>query len=371
MSGVRTVAVTGSDGFVGKNLVLRLNEMGRFDVRPLVRDSSEEEWREAAACADAFIHLAGVNRPADAGEFSGNVLAAARLAAAVEASGRPTRILCASSAKAAEDTPYGQSKRAAEDLLLALAERTDAPVALYRLPNVFGKWCRPNYNSAVATFCHNIARGLPVVVNDPAAPLNLLYIDDLIDAFLSMLDGPPFAPGYYEAAPVHQSTVGEVAAMIRRFHQDREQNLIAGVGSGLERALYATYISELPAEQFSYEIVSHRDPRGAFSEMLKTRDAGQFSYFTAFPGVTRGGHYHHTKTEKFLVVHGEALFRFRHVLTGERREVRTSADTPVVVDTIPGWAHDITNVGDSILVSLLWANEIFDRDRPDTIAAKV
>jgi UDP-2-acetamido-2,6-beta-L-arabino-hexul-4-ose reductase len=371
MDGRRSVLITGADGFVGKNLKVRLGELERFEVLPITRASSAGEWNEAVARADAVIHLAGVNRPEDPADFSGNLSAADRLAAAIEASGRKLPVLHASSAKAVDPTPYGESKKAAEDRLLALAADHDVPVAVYRLVNVFGKWCRPNYNSAVATFCHNIARDLPITVNDPAAPLSLVYVDDVVDAFVAMLDRDGFASGFYEVDPVYQTSVGEAADLIRGFRADRDDNLIANVGTGLIRALYATYVSYLPPEQFSYGLVSHRDQRGAFSEMLKTREAGQFSYFNALPGVTRGGHYHHTKTEKFLVVHGEALFRFRHMLTGETHEVRTSADTPVVVETIPGWAHDITNVGDTLLVSLLWANEIFDRARPDTIAAKV
>lgn len=372
MSGRRTIAVTGAGGFVGRNLLLRLKETGRFDVVPILRDATDQDWMERIGAADAVVHLAGVNRPTDPAEFAtGNGGTAALLADAVEAAGRPIPILYASSAKAVEPGVYGESKKAAEDVLLSLAERTGAPVAVYRLPNIFGKWCRPNYNSAVATFCHNIARGLPIRIDNPAAPLTLVYIDDVIDAFISLLDAGAFATGFHVVAPAYDSTVGAVAEIVRRFRDDRADNLIQNVGSGLIRALYATYVSYLPPVEFSYPIASHRDPRGAFSEMLKTRDAGQFSYFNALPGVTRGGHYHHTKTEKFLIVHGEALFRFRHMLTGEVHEVRTSAAAPVVVETVPGWTHDVTNVGDGIMVSLLWANEIFDRQRPDTIAEKV
>lgn len=366
----KVVAVTGADGFVGKNLVLRLGELDRFEIRTLVRSSTADEWRLAVASADFVVHLAGVNRPADASEFAGNETVADKLAGLVETCGRAVPVIFASSAKAGEASEYGRSKEAAEDRLLAAAKASGSPVAIMRLPNIFGKWCKPNYNSAVATFCHNIARDLPVTVNDPVAPLTLLYIDDFVDCLIAMLDGG-FGTGFHDAAPYYEATVGQVVAMIQGFRSDRDVNMIDNVGTGLTRAMYATYVSYLPNERFAYEIQSHRDPRGAFSEMLKTREAGQFSYFNALPGVTRGGHYHHTKTEKFLIVHGEALFRFRHVLSGETHEVRTTADTPTVVETIPGWAHDVTNVGDDLMVSLLWANEVFDRDRPDTIAQKV
>jgi len=369
MSG-RRIAVTGADGFVGRNLAVRLGELGDM-VLPLTRVSTPDDWHRVVADADAVIHLAGANRPADPAEFMGvNAGTAELLAEAVVATGRAVPVIYASSAKATDDTDYGRSKRAGEDRLLALDRETGSPVYVFRLVNVFGKWARPNYNSAVATFCHNIPRGLPIAIHDPASPLSLVYVDDVVQAFLDVLDGKA-APGFVEAGPVYRTTVGKVADAIRGFRDDRDDNLIASVGTGLARALYATYVSALPPSEFAYPIASHRDPRGSFSEMLKTRTSGQFSFFTAHPGVTRGGHYHHTKTEKFLIVHGEALFRFRHVVTGETHEIRTSGAEPVIVETVPGWAHDVTNVGDGEMISLLWANEVFDRDRPDTIAAKV
>ena len=371
MNDRQTIIVTGANGFIGKNLMLRLGEAGHFKALPLRRDDDEVTWHDAIARADGIIHLAGVNRPPEPSGFGDNLTATDRLAKAIRIAGKPIPVIYASSSRAAEGTPYGESKRACEDVLRTLVEQTGSPVHIFRLPNVFGKWCRPNYNSAVATFCYNIARGLPITVHDHEASLSLVYIDDVLDAFIAVLDGPSTPPRYPEVRPVYQTTVGNVADCISGFRADRENDRIADVGTGLTRALYATYISYLMKEQFAYPLVAHRDPRGTFAEMLKTRVAGQFSYFNALPGVTRGGHYHHTKTEKFLVVYGQALFRFRHMSTGETHEVRTSAETPMVVETIPGWTHDITNVGDGVLVSLLWANEIFDRDRPDTIAERV
>jgi UDP-2-acetamido-2,6-beta-L-arabino-hexul-4-ose reductase len=367
----RCIAITGSDGFIGRNLSLRLAELD-VETLSLTRASLREDWFSAAARADAVVHLAGANRPVDDGEFDiVNAGSAALLVAALEAAGRPIPVIYSSSIRASGDDPYGRSKRAGEEALLNYGARSGAPVHVFRLHNVFGKWARPNYNSAVATFCHNIARDMPITINNQTAPLSLVYIDDVIAAFIDVLDGK-IAPGKSaEVVPVYATTVGEVASIIRGFRSDRNDNLIDAVGTGLTRALYATYVAALPPDKFSYEIASHRDPRGAFSEMLKTRDAGQFSYFTALPGVTRGGHYHHTKTEKFLIVHGKARFGFRHVLTGETHEIITDGETPTIVETVPGWAHDVTNVGDDIMVSLLWANEIFDRARPDTIAAKV
>lgn len=366
----RTVAITGANGFIGRNLAVRLGELG-FNVALIARDSAQQQWTQALANADAVIHLAGANRPANNDEFIEiNVGVTQQLAAILINLNRPIPVIYASTAKADDASDYGSSKRLAEQHLKTLADRLGNKLYIYRLPNVFGKWAKPNYNSAVATFCYNVARDLPINVHDPIVPLTLVYVDDVVAEFIATLDQLP-EPGFRVVQPAYSTTVGEVADMIRGFKSDRTDNFIANVGTGLTRALYATYVSALPTEQFSYEIISHADPRGSFSEMLKTRDAGQFSYFTAHPGVTRGGHYHHTKTEKFLIVHGTARFRFRNILTDETHEVTTSDQCPVVVETIPGWSHDVTNVGDDTLVSLLWANEMFDREKPDTISMKV
>ena len=368
----KRIVVTGARGFIGKNLLLRLGESPDFETRPVTRESSAEDLADALSEAAAVVHLAGVNRPQNPAEFiRGNRDLTNYMIDAIIASGRRVLVIYASSAKAVEATSYGESKKAAESALLAFSEKSQTPVHIFRLPNVFGKWCRPNYNSAVATFCYNIARGLPITINDPDAPLTLVYVDDVIDAFIDLLRSTPDVSSFRQVNPVYNTSVGDVAALICRFREDRGQNLIEAVGTGLARALYATYVSSLPMAEFSYPIASHADLRGTFSEILKTRGSGQFSFFTALPGITRGGHYHHTKTEKFLIVQGEALFRFRHVITGEKYEIKTSAAVPTVVETVPGWVHDVTNVGTDVLISLLWANEVFDRTRPDTIAAEI
>jgi UDP-2-acetamido-2,6-beta-L-arabino-hexul-4-ose reductase len=366
------IAVMGAEGFIGRNLMLRLAEMADLMPVPITRSTSEVDFQQHIASANAVINLAGVNRPLDPQDFMpGNLAPVEQLITVLESLDRSVPVIHISSAKAVDASPYGKSKRAAEEALLAFAKASKCPVYIYRLPNVFGKWCKPDYNSAVATFCHNIARDLPITINDRTAALDLVYIDDVIDSFIVLLTEPPAATGFYEVQVTYQSTVGEIADIIARFRQDRDDNLIETVGIGLTRALYATYVASLPPHAFAYEIASHRDPRGAFSEFLKTRSSGQFSYFNALPGVTRGGHYHHSKTEKFLIVHGKARFGFRHMITGETHEIITSAETPVVVETVPGWTHDVTNIGEGVMVSLLWANEIFDRTRPDTIAEKV
>lgn len=361
------VLLTGANGFIARNLWIALAERGGFEALPVSLDTDGAVLREMATEAEAVIHLAGVNRPQDPAEFvTGNADFTAKLCNLLAATGRSIPVAFSSSIQVERDNPYGLSKRAAERSLLAYADATDAPVAIYRLPNVFGKWCRPNYNSAVATFCHNITRGLPVQIDDPAATVRLVYIDDVVAELLRFLNVPPSGTGFFEVAPVYTATVGELVEQIRAFGEVRNSLITERVGTGLTRALYATYVSYLPPEAFSYTVPKHGDARGLFVEMLKTRDSGQFSFFTAYPGVTRGGHYHQTKTEKFLVVKGQARFRFRHILTDETHSIETRGEDPVIVETIPGWAHDITNIGDGEMVVMLWANEIFDPNHPDT-----
>jgi UDP-2-acetamido-2,6-beta-L-arabino-hexul-4-ose reductase len=375
------------------------------------------------------FHLAGVNRPQDPAEFAtGNAGLTQDVCAALTDAGRRATLLLTSSTQAMQDNPYGRSKLAAEEAVRAYGAATGATVHVLRLPNVFGKWCRPNYNSAVATFCHNIARGLPIRVNDPAAPVTLVYVDDVLDCFVRLLDESRHAedadlscrtpklssmapklssrarPGIHGlriksamteeglamteearalteearamteealAIPEYTTTVGELARLVQSFKDSRTTLMTERVGTGLVRALYATYVSYLPVEAFAYPVVQHADPRGVFAEVLRTPDCGQFSYFTAHPGITRGGHYHHSKTEKFLVIKGQARFKFRHMQTGQTHELLTSGVKPEIVETVPGWSHDITNVGTDEMIVMLWANEVFDRERPDTFACPV
>lgn len=372
----RRILVTGSNGFIGKNLVVRLGELSNISITSFVRGDDVARLPQLVSKVDAVIHLAGENRPADEAAFEQvNSGLTSALCKAIEqtfrCTGRHVPLVLASSTQAECDNSYGRSKSAAEAAVQALAKETGNPCMIFRLPGVFGKWCKPNYNSVVATFCYNITRDLPIQVNDPAASLRLVYVDDVVTALLVALETP--APGGVQAKvePEYTVTLGELANQIRAFGDSRSTLLTERVGTGFLRALYATYVSYLPNEKFSYQVTQHADQRGVFVEMLKTPDSGQFSYFKAYPGVTRGGHYHHTKTEKFLVIKGEALFRFRHLLTNELVELRTSGDTPKVVDTVPGWTHDITNVGVDEMVVMLWANENFDREKPDTVTRKV
>jgi UDP-2-acetamido-2,6-beta-L-arabino-hexul-4-ose reductase len=365
------IVVTGADGFIGKNLRVRLSELGHSDVISIGRQTSPNQLAEALRSADFVFHLAGVNRPQDPSEFVvGNEQATAALCEGLAGNGRSTPIVFASSTQATLDNPYGASKLAAEKRLLQYHADCAAPVYLFRLTNVFGKWSRPDYNSVVATFCHNIARGLPIRISNPAAAVHLVYIDDVVESFVRLLDRP-VPSGQLESGPVYETTVAELARTLQEFAASRSSLMTPRVGTGLVRALYSTYISHLPADAFAYEVPRHGDARGVFVEMLKTPDCGQFSYFTAHPGVTRGEHYHHTKTEKFLVIKGTAHFGFRHIQTGELHELVVRGGEGQIVETIPGWTHNITNIGNDELIVMLWANEIFDRSRPDTIPMKV
>lgn len=367
------VLITGADGFIGRNLLLLLSERKDVEIVTFTRADAVEALTEKLDGVAFVFHLAGVNRPQTADELmSGNAGLTEALCRALSESGKHVPVIFTSSTQAAADNPYGESKRAAEIALMELMEQTGIPVHIYRLPNVFGKWARPNYNSAVATFCHSIARGLPITINDRAAKLTLVYVDDVIEAFVKLMDGavPSMDEfGFANISTVYLSTVGDVADTIRGFRDSRDSLVTARAGLGLTRALYSTYVSYLPAEHFSYNVPMHGDARGVFVEMVKTEDSGQFSYFTAHPGITRGGHYHHSKTEKFLVIKGKALFKFRHMDTGETHRIETDGNKAEIVETVPGWTHDITNIGDDLMIVMLWANEIFDRERPDTYAS--
>jgi UDP-2-acetamido-2,6-beta-L-arabino-hexul-4-ose reductase len=373
------VMVTGANGFLGKNLRLHLAGHPDIQVVSFTRSNDLAHLPAMLQDVDFVFHLAGVNRPIDAAEFVlGNTDLTQALCNAIasvaQISGKKVPVVYTSSIQAAYKNTYGDSKRGAEDALMELQRSNGVPVYLFRLPNVFGKWCKPNYNSVVATFCHNIARGLPIMVNDPTAPVTLVYIDDVIKHFMQIMEGtdPAMdAVGFATISPQYTTTVGELACQLQDFKDARATLMTERVGIGLTRALHATYISYLPVESFVYTVPQYSDPRGVFVEMLKTPDCGQFSYFTAHPGITRGGHYHHSKTEKFLVIKGQAHFRFRHMQTGECYELFTTGEKAEVVETIPGWTHDITNIGKDEMVVMLWANEVFDRNHPDTFACQL
>lgn len=372
----RRILITGANGFIGKNLMVRLSELPGNCILTFVRGDDLAKLPNLVEQVDEVFHLAGENRPVDQTAFTTvNVDLTNIICDAIrrihKTTGRTTPILLASSTQAEQDNPYGRSKLAAEESVKSLFQDTGNPCVIFRLPGVFGKWCKPNYNSVVATYCYNVARGLPIKINEPSKELQLVYVDDVVAAFINAFEIKNTGCTQASVEPQYHQTVDELAHQIQVFNECNNTLKMERVGTGLIRALYATYISYLPNEKFSYTVPLYADSRGVFVEMLKTLDSGQFSYFTSHPGATRGGHYHHSKTEKFLVIKGEALFRFRHLLTDELVELKTNGITPKVVDTIPGWVHDITNVGDEEMVVMIWANEIFVRNRPDTVASNL
>lgn len=365
------VLVTGANGFIGKNLIVHLNDLGMHAIA-YTRENSIQDLPDLIKKSDFIIHLAGENRPVDEKDFDTvNAGLTASICELVHSVGSQIPILLASSKQATFDNAYGKSKLEAEIIVNKFENDTGNPTYIYRLPGVFGKWCKPNYNSVVATFCYNISHNLPIQVNDPSFKLNLVYIDDVVEEFVRIIQGRQDNKKELSIQPEYKIKLGDLATQIKLFREGRDSLVLERVGDGLVRKLYSTYVSYLSPEQFAYSIPSYGDERGMFAEMLKTKDSGQFSFFTAKPGVTRGGHYHHSKTEKFLVVQGEARFGFRHIISDETYEITTSGNKLKIVETVPGWSHDITNIGTEEMVVMLWANEIFDPDNPDTIAYKL
>ena len=367
------ILVTGAKGFIGQNLCIHLKEAGFKNIESITRNDNGTSIDAKVKNADFIYHLAGINRPENDEQFKeGNTDLTQKIVDILVNNERSTPILLTSSIQAELDNPYGISKAKAELVIDAYGKETGAATYIYRLPNVFGKWCKPNYNSAVATFCYNTINDLPITVHNADASLSLVYIDDVCREFVNLVTNTPLeAKEYCLIEPVYKTTVGKVVELLSDFKQSRNSLITNKVGEGFERVLYSTYLSYFKPEQFTYDVPSYTDDRGSFSEMLKTTDSGQFSFFTAHTGVTRGGHYHHTKNEKFLVLKGIALFKFKHIITGEEYEVNTSDNVRTIVETVPGWTHDITNVGTEELIVMLWANEIFDRDNPDTVAMRL
>lgn len=361
------VLVTGAAGFIGRHVMEALSRRGGLRVVGVDRDSPVDALPSALDEADTIFHLAGINRPETPGELeTGNAGFTQELCAALEERGQQPLVVFSSSIQAALDNPYGTSKRQAEESLQAWAERTGAPVAVFRLANVFGKWSRPNYNSAVATFCHNAARGLELTIHDPAASLSLVYIDEVVGHMLRCLDDPPRGFEFREATPVFRTTVGEVAERILSFPRTRESLVVPDFGDPLTLRLYATYLSHLEGSDFKYCLRTSVDARGALAEVLKQPGFGQIFASRTASGVTRGNHYHHTKCEKFVVLEGEAVIRFRDVRGGPVIEHRVEGRDFAVVDIPPGFTHSIENVGEGELVTLFFANELFDPEHPDT-----
>ena len=395
------ILVTGARGFVGKNLVAALQNIRdgkdrthpELDIREIFEydtDGSPERLAAYARSADFVFHLAGVNRPKTAEEYlPGNTGSLEALLAALQSAGNRCPVMLASSAQASlvgryAGSEYGKAKRACEKRLRAYAAEAGAKALIYRFPNVFGKWCRPNYNSAVATFCHNIANNLPVTVNDPATELELVYIDDLVAELLDALSGKAHRCDYDGLTPVpgenfcrvpvtHRVTLGKIIELLRSFHTQPETLLLPEIPAGsFEKKLYSTYFSYLPPEKIAFPLKMNVDARGSFTELLKTQNCGQFSVNITKPGVTKGQHWHNSKWEFFIVVAGHGLIRERKLDSDEVLEFEVSGERIEAVHMLPGYTHSITNLSDTDdLVTVMWANECFDPQRPDTFYEEV
>lgn len=367
------ILVTGANGFVGKNLIAELNNRGYKDIYKFDIDTDKSLLSEYTKNCEFIFHLAGVNRPKDESEFmKGNFGFTSELLELLRKHNNKASILITSSIQAEKDNPYGYSKRAGEKLLFSYSRETGVKTLVYRLPNLFGKWSRPNYNTVVATYCYNIARGLDIKVNDPNAELTLCYIDDVLNEFLSALEGSATKDGEYFRVPVtHKIKLGALADTIKNFKESRRDLSIPDMEDELTKKLYSTYLSFLPEDGFSYDLNMHCDNRGSFTEFIRTADRGQVSVNVAKPGIAKGNHWHHTKNEKFLVVSGTGLIRFRKIDSDEIIEYKVSGEKFQVVDIPIGYTHSIVNIGDTDMVTIMWANEAFDPEKPDTYFLEV
>ena len=368
---MKSILVTGAAGFIGRNLVEALRRQPGLVVRTLTSDT-KALLQQHLCEADVIFHLAGVNRPKTEAEFTdGNAGFTHELCLRLRSLGRAPKIVFSSSTQAAVDNPYGVSKREAEAELQGFAAETGAEVAIYRLRNVFGKWCRPNYNSAVATFCHNIVRGLPIHVSDPNREIDLVYVDDVVAAFVDEL-GKNSSGVFFRDIPVSKKvTLARLVELIESFQASRHDLVMPDLSDPFARKLYATYLSYLPEVDFAYSLEKRTDERGDLAEFIKSAQFGQVFVSRTKPGISRGNHYHHTKTEKFLVVEGNALIRFRHVERPDVIEYAVSGRDLKVVDIPPGYTHSIENVGSTEMIVLFWASEIFNPQCPDTYALNV
>jgi len=368
----KKILVTGSNGFIGSNMVSRLRRMDGVLVLTFDIHDSFEELEAVASEADFIFHFAGVNRPENVDEFkTGNTDLTCQIISILEKNKRKTPVLMTSSIQSELDNPYGKSKKAAEDILSGYGQRGES-VYIYRLSNVFGKWCRPNYNSVVATFCHNIAHGKEILISDRNHLLDFVYIDDIVDEFILVLEkGKIEKEKYYTTGPVYQVSLGELADLLYKFHDIANSLCVPDFSNAFVKKLHATYLSYLPEDRFAYKLKLHADDRGDLFELIKSRQFGQIFVSTTKPGITRGDHYHHTKNEKFCVIRGQAQIKFRHILNEKIITYTVSGKVPEIVDIPPGYTHSITNVGASEVITLFWANEMFNMEKPDTYFEKV
>lgn len=365
------VVVTGANGFIGKNLMARLAREEGIELVKITRETPVQIFGEMLRGADIIYHLAGVNRPVNEAEFTtGNTFLTKDLLDAIPAGECPSWVM-SSSTQAELDNPYGKSKREAEEIVAMAADQGRVNAVVFRLPGVFGKWSKPNYNSVISTFCHNVAHGLPLEVRDPSYSFPVVYVDDVVEQFLGYLKECPKGYTLDQIRTQFNVSLGFLAETIKSFPENRKTLVAPKVGDTLTKYLYSTYLSYLPEDQFSYPMKLNVDSRGDLFEWIKSEQFGQVFISTTKPGITRGNHYHHTKTEKFLVIRGEAVIRFRQIESNKVIEYSVSGSAPTVVDIPTGYTHNITNVGDSELITLFWANEIFDPNRADTYFLEV
>lgn len=364
---MKRILVTGGRGFLGRNLTAHLLEHKEWEAKIFDREDSDRDLRQWLLEADVIFHLAGVNRPQDPREFEiGNADLTEQICRFLQDNRRTPKIIFSSSIQAELTNPYGASKAMAEDALRRFAAETGACVRIYRLKNIFGKWCRPNYNSVTATFCYNIAHDLPVSISDPEYSVRLSYVDDVVTAFLAEIEREreEIEPG---ADILDQAiTLCDLAGRIQAYHELRDTLTLPDFDDWFNRALFATYLSYVPQSARQHELQIRSDPRGSLAEFIKQESFGQIFVSRTKPGITRGNHYHHTKTEMFFVVEGEGLIRMRSIEGGPVEEYRVTGNAYQVVDIPPGFTHSITNAGKGELVTLFWSSEIFDPNRPDT-----
>ena len=391
---MKKILVTGSNGFVGKNTVVALKEANKYEVLTIDRNNTEEELKQSVIDADFIVHLAGVNRPKDNKEFyEGNGGLTEKIVGYLKENNKNTPILITSSTHAVLDNDYGKSKKQSEDVLIKYSDECDAKVYIFRLPNLFGKWCRPNYNSAVATFCYNIAHDLDVWVNDPAIELSLVYIDDVVASIIDCIEDENIIKlknideevaititdassiqidkYYYEVTTVYKRTLGNIVDSLKMFRNMRKSLLIPDLSDGFNKALYSTYLTYLEEDDFSYYLDKKEDNRGWLAELVKSEQFGQMFVSKTHPGITRGNHWHHTKTEKFIVIQGQAAIRFRKLDEDKVIEYIVDGEKPQVLDIPPGYTHSIENIGQDEVITLFWSNEMFNPEKPDTYFLEV
>ena len=364
--------ITGHNGFIGRNAKFQLRDRFGCDIKTFGKYSSDEDLEELISESDFICHFAGINKSTNQNDFNDvNYGLTLKICNISERIGRKLPILFTSSIHAENDNEYGISKKKAEKVLLEYSNKTGARVYIFRLPHVVGKWCKPNYNSVVSTFCYNIANDLPIKIYDPNHLIEIVYIDDFIEEIYHIISDEENSEHYCKVKTSYTCSIQQLADIIYAFKEDRLMLRMSEVGMGFKRALYATYISYLPTENFAYEINSKEDERGKFVELFKSQLSGQVSFLTIKPGKIRGGHYHHTKTEKFVLISGKVNFRFKNILSDEFYEIPVSDQVSMMVETIPGWSHDIKNVGNKEAIIIVLANEVFNPEKSDTIQKKL